>query len=313
MTTIQDYIRENRKAIECNSLRAFGLEAYSKAWRSIWSRQFVSGIGFTLVGGALELTYALNGCNDQGQLPLPPAPDWPCCECAEEAAIYILSPAETDVPIDGGGGIGGLGRDIGGGGDGGASSDDWYDSGLTATSLIGWQADDTCPEDEESLYYISDGVEQKACFPDNSQARLVGCTNCLRECSEPPDPGDRPIGPDQTVPLGDCIWTITPIDAYVDYSGMWRTKYRVVPNSYLCGEIYCYWTGPEGYIDDPECLSDPPTACDGPQKGEKEIKAHQDQKDRKGQKVRKDLRVLMGLEVTAAVAVAITSMPSSQF
>jgi hypothetical protein len=267
MGAIHDYIRENRKAIECASLRAFGLEAYSKAWRSIWSRQFVEGIGFTLVGGAFELTYALNGCNDQGQLPLPPAPDWPCCECSEESSIWILSPAETDVPIDGGGGIGRI--DGIGGGDGGGDPTGWYDSGRTATKLIGWRADPDCPEDEEALFYISNGQEQKACFPDNSQARLKCEAECLGQCDEPPDFGNEPIGPDQEFEDGNCIWTITPIDAYVDYSGLARIKYRVVPSSYLCGDIYCYWTGPEGYIDDPDCLMDPPTACDGPQKGEK--------------------------------------------
>ena len=63
-------------------------------------------------------------------------------------------------------------------------------------------------------------------------------TNCIEGGS-----GRDGIGQPTTIPDGDCNWTFTPMDSYIDARGMARILWRVTPNKPECGDEYWYWSG----------------------------------------------------------------------
>ena len=70
----------------------------------------------------------------------------------------------------------------------------------------------------------------------------------------PPGPkGDDYVTP----PIGSCgedtqcEWTITPIDAYIDQQGIYRTYYEVTPSDPCCGSTFYYWDADNGPLIDP--------------------------------------------------------------
>ena len=63
-------------------------------------------------------------------------------------------------------------------------------------------------------------------------------TNCIEGGS-----GRDGIGQPTTIPDGDCNWTFTPMDSYIDARGMARILWRVTPDKPECGDEYWYWSG----------------------------------------------------------------------
>jgi hypothetical protein len=77
---------------------------------------------------------------------------------------------------------------------------------------------------------------------------------------------DGPIGPelpgpeydDEDDPALKCKWTVTPVDAYVDSNGIYRTKYAVTPNDTRCGSPFSYWDSDRGPVIHPPGPEKPP-------------------------------------------------------
>ena len=72
--------------------------------------------------------------------------------------------------------------------------------------------------------------------------RLVG-GDCI-DGGEPLPPDA--IGQPTTVQDGDCNWTFTPKDSYIDATGAVRVYYVIEADNDACGGPFAYWSGPSG-------------------------------------------------------------------
>jgi hypothetical protein len=111
-------------------------------------------------------------------------------------------------------------------------------------------------------YQFRDEYEWRFKAPDGAVCKRPGL---------PRPADDTPIGPPIVRELEECIWSITPMDAYVDNEGIWHTYFVIASNNpAICGGPYSYWSSRSGpQWDEPDTpfppTPDPPTVCrEGP-------------------------------------------------
>ncbi len=240
MTAITDWISDNWKAIECTTYSSLGLGAYGAAFASAFTPAAVTTLGWTVIGGAFELAYNLAGCNGA---PPPPSPDYGYCtgRCWKSTIgrdmyvfrrnySYPFYPAEENV---------------------------------TRIQSITWNQ---AEESWDVSFIYADGrngvYRQYGWVPwDFVCAELIGQGDCTSNdpiIVPPHDPG-QPIGDPTVHQDGECTWTITPIDSYVDGSGVAHIYYRVEANDPACGGPFEYWSSDRGprFVQPPERPEDP--------------------------------------------------------
>ena len=231
---IIDWIKTNEGLLECEFYRTMGQGAYAAAIGSIFTAQpYVVG-GFALVGGAAELAWNLSDCGS-----IPPAPNIPIERidgCSKVINGYGM--------LQDNAGPGGEWRDTA------IMCDQIYSTGPVFQDGNVWNIN-VCVQDrtydERRCYNIGFVTEELAW---NARFRINPTRGQCAEYGgpEPPshNPGE-PIGEPYTVVQGDCTWTITPTDAYIDASGKWHTYYTVVADDQeLCGGPFAYWTSDDG-------------------------------------------------------------------
>ena len=236
MAAITDYIQDNWKSIECQFYASMGLGAYGAAFASIFTPAPIIALGWTAIGGAFELGYNLAGCD--GTPPLPPPPAQPCgpqcwkTQGGAELTIKVKGGPAPGLPID-------------------------Y-SVVQILSLV-WNEPN---QSWDTTYIKTDGTNHVYQFrnltsSDTVCADLSGGGECYEQAPiiPPPHEPGEPIGDPVEVPIEDCVWTVTPIDSYVDQSGVAHIYYRVEANDPACGGPYEYWSsdqGPKFVQPDPE-------------------------------------------------------------
>lgn len=239
MTAITDWIQDNWKEIECTTYSSLGLGAYGAAFASAFTPAAVTALGWTVIGGAFELAYNLAGCN--GGEP-PPPPDYGYCtgKCWASTVgrdMYVFKRG-ADYPF--------------------------YPAAENVKQIqsISWNQ---AKESWDVSFIYADGTNdvyrQYGWVPwDFVCAELKGqgdCTNDNPIIVPPHDPG-QPIGDPTVHDDGGCTWTTTPIDSYVDGSGVAHIYYRVEANDPSCGGPFEYWSSDQGprFVqpnpDDPE-------------------------------------------------------------
>ena len=247
MSAISDYIDNNWKGIECSFYSSMGLGAYGAAFASVFTPAPITALGFTAIGGAFELAYNLAGCNGDG--PLPP-PENNVCQGAcwksstgRELYVYNVNGQFPSLP---------MARQVVQ-----ILSLQWNEANST------WDCRFIYTDGTTGLYQLR-GLTSS----DSVCARLDGAGACEEESPTipPPHSPGEPIGNPIDIEIDDCVWTVTPIDAYVDGSGVAHIYYRVTPNRPECGDSYEYWSGPDGpHFVQPREDSDEPTPPPGSQ------------------------------------------------
>ena len=227
MAAITDWINDNWKQIECTTYSTLGLAAYGAAWASLFTPAAIKALGWVAIGGAFELTYNLAGC-DSGPLPPPPEDG----ECQEVDTYGQLERSTT--------GTGG-----------------WVDANVPfVKKIVEVRPAEPFGELWQVKYVVNtkdnpDGQTRDFVFSTEEEARSLRlkinpyeggtCTDDI----PPHEPGE-PIGGPTTHTEGECVWTITPIDSYVDQSGVAHVYYRVEANDPACGGPYEFWSSDQG-------------------------------------------------------------------
>ena len=227
MTAISDWIQDNWKAIECTTYSSLGLGAYGAAFTSLFTPAAATALGWTAIGGAFELAYNLAGCN--GEPPPGPPPDGGCAgncwEMDAPADMYVTVRGQTPSTFPVAYNVRKI-RYI-----------QWDQAQFQwVVFYTSWDGDD--------LTYRAGGLNPWDIFC----AYLQGSGNCIggEPIVVPPHAPEEPIGDPTVHQDGECIWTITPIDAYVDASGMAHIYYRAEPNDEACGDPYEFWSSDQG-------------------------------------------------------------------
>jgi hypothetical protein len=243
------WVEENFQDIECTFYSSIGLGAYGAAFGSVFTGQYWVTAGLIAIGGAAELAYNLGGCNG----PPPPPPDTSKCweyTGEENSSIEVFNPGTGDISDD----------------------NNWNRLG-PAKRITSVQRG---VSDAESSFILvtrincvlADGSARDYQFRDEYEWRLTAPEG--ETCKTPglPRPADdTPIGPPITYTDDQCIWTITPMDAYVDDEGFWHTYFVITSNNpTICGGPYGYWSSRRGpQWDEPDTpfppTPEPPTAC----------------------------------------------------
>ena len=268
------FIESNFGAIDCDTLENAGYAFYQAAFASLFSAQWALTAGFGGIAGAIEATYALNGCNN----PLQPIPDpeigsggWAgeyaeSCECKTRVSIQI-APKDTE---------------------------DWAESTFVGEyygfkpgkavftvnvdtkivtidmSWTGYASASAC-----NAGTGGDQIKQEDTFNPNADrdpqyrafVQYIACDFPPNPIDPTPQPPEGPIGPERDFEDGECTWTISPVDAYVDNQGLVHTRYEVTPNDPACGKSFSYWSSTKGpdFVS-PDAPNDPPgeTQCEEP-------------------------------------------------
>ena len=242
--SVVQWVEDNFQGIECglyNTLRDVG---YAAAVGSLWTGQFYAAGGFTLIGGAAQLTAQLAGCNDP---PPPPQQSGRCWESNTPGELKILYAPVTE----------------------------------NSTPVPGWHRQ-VRRIDRVDTITNPDGSKQQVCwFEEWSGGELrpsvgpspvplgsqwyIATEDCVSNEPGPThSPGD-PIADPITYEDEDCVWTIQATDAYVDTGGIWHTYYSITANNDACGGPFGYWSSSNGpdwvnpRPDDDPTPPDPPT------------------------------------------------------
>lgn len=246
---IIQYIENNFGNIDCDTLENAGYAFYQAAFASLFSAQWVLTAGFGGIAGAIEFTYALNGCN--GPLPAPPDPvesggEWAgeyaqSCECITRVTIEIASKdvdnwSETIF-------IGNYR-----GFQPGQFSYEYELTGNLVSFDVSWTGYSSLADCNSgtggSQTYINDVFNPSLDLEPRYRAHAQYITCDFPPVPIPPTPPTPPgpIGPDTEFEDGECTWTITPTQAYVDNQGSVHTYYEVVPSAPSCGDAFGYWS-----------------------------------------------------------------------
>ena len=227
MAAITDWIDDNWKQIECTTYSSLGFAAYGAAWASAFTPAAIKALGWVAIGGAFELAYNLAGCNNG---PLPPPPQGGDCQ---EVDTY----GRLELYTTGTGG--------------------WIDGSVPFVKKIVEVQPAVPLGDQWRVVYVvntkdnPDGQTRDFIFPTEEEARSLQLRINPDEggtCTDdtPPHPPGEPIGEPTTHTEGECEWTITPIDSYVDQSGVAHVYYRVEANDPACGGPYEFWSSNKG-------------------------------------------------------------------
>ena len=261
--SIRDWLDLNYDAVECRALEELGWAAYAAALGSAFTGAWVVTGGAVAVNAAAGAAWALGRCGDEPPGMPDDAPPGEGCQEATGRGMQLFqvmpekSNQETLAVM---GGIYRYPSFSNPSGSGNETSDGiptYWDytvpvapDGETRTGTAVLYSDEfgVLPQLFTELY------EPDPDYPD--------------ECVDdgPPTPGpDDPVGPDIPGPEDEdgCNWTLTPIDSYVDTSGIFHFKYKVCPDRPECGECFTYWhtqNGPQYHS--PDAPDPPPPGAD---------------------------------------------------
>lgn len=226
--SIVEYIEGNYGSIECAFYAGFENVAYGAAGASLYTGNGIVAAGLAGLGLAAGYTAAYRGCAP----PPEPLEDnsemcWGVNGC--EPILAALPPYEAGINVGAP-----FGKEI-----------------LSVTP--GEPSANNPNANRPTIAYIDcNGVSQtwrpNANLPSDYKWGFFS-DNCAKQGSggEKHNPGD-PLGAPTLYDDGDgCTWAITPVDAYVDESGVWHTYYTAIANDPACGGPFGYWsdgTGP---------------------------------------------------------------------
>ena len=247
---IVTWVEENYEQIECGFYQTMGVTAYSAAIGSLFTGQFWAAGGATLIGGAAEYAWNLNGCG--GNPPPKPAPPDKSCQAVDGGAQLwrYIPDNEQDQRIDAGmaAAVKIVGTDY---------SPGDPDQGLSGLTAVYWEdvngtlqnSRDGLPAGYSEPFYYLIPNEGSSCISDPSD-------------HTPGDPIADPITHDD----GTCEWTIQAYDSYVDASGTFHVYYVISANNDACGGPFAYWSTSEGpdFVNPDTPRPDPDPDPDGP-------------------------------------------------
>lgn len=222
MTSGRDLIDNNWKAAEC-AFYAGGTEvARTVAVGSLLTGQYWGTIGASAVGLAFNYAAGLAGCDEDPSNPEQGSPgDIPGCKRTDNGAGILVD--------------GATGENLPGAFN--ANLNEIVSYERTSGGLNNWTVKNRSGQTATLSYYPPQG--------DTAYLRLI-----FGDCAES-GPSPEPLPPDAIgrpteVEDGDCTWTITPKDSYIDASGSVRTYYVLEANNESCGGPFAYWSGPDG-------------------------------------------------------------------
>jgi len=225
--SIIEYIEGNYGSIECAFYAGFQNVAYTAAGASLYTGNAVVALGLAGLGAAAGYTASVAGCD------APPEPledNGMMCWGTNSCLPILASLPPYDSPIAVGAP---LGKEI--------LSVEPGEPAAGAPDL-----------NRPTITYIDcNGVQQSyrpnANLPAAYRWGFFGepCTK-TGTGGEVHNPGDQ-IGDqtEHTDPDG-CVWKITPVDSYVDNSGVFHVYYTVVANDPACGGPFGYWSDGSG-------------------------------------------------------------------
>lgn len=222
MTSGRDLIDNNWKAAECAFYGGGTEVARTVALGSALTGQWWGTIGASAVGLAFNYAAGLAGCDEDPSNPEQGSPgDIPGCKRTDNGAGILVD--------------GATGEDLPGAGNGNLNEILSYER--TSGGLNNWTVRSRDGQVSTFSYYPPQA--------DTAYLRLI-----FGDCAES-GPSPEPLPPDAigrptTVDDGDCTWTITPKDSYIDASGSVRTYYVLEANNESCGGPFAYWSGPDG-------------------------------------------------------------------
>ena len=222
MTSGRDLIDNNWKAAECSFYAGGTQVAQTVAIGSLLTGQYWATIGASAVGLAFNYAAQLADCNNNPSNPEAGSPgDIPGCKKTNNGAGILVD--------------GVTGEGLGGAQNGNLTEILSYER--TSGGLNNW----TCKKRDGSTTVLS-------YYPPAGDTAYLDLI--FGDCAETGD-GPEPLPPNAIgrpteVVDGDCTWTITPQDAYIDASGSVRTYYVMTANNEACGGPFAYWSGPDG-------------------------------------------------------------------
>ena len=286
--SIREWLDENFNAVECRALEEVGWTAFAAALGSAFTGAWVVTAGAAAVNVAAGAAWALAGCGDE-------EPEWPTNDtlCEEEGGI-VAGSCLLAVPgpdVTGNCGLK-LYRNNGAG------------QYMTVRQLISTCRSGTYPNGTPKVTTTFRDCDGNIRSDDEAESQLwpiktevlpfYGCERYIGDTPPDREP-DTPIGPDIPGPeIDGCNWTLTPIESYVDTSGVFHFKYKVCPDKPECGECFTYWHTQDGpQYHSPDAPNPPPPGADcscedgapGPKgdKGEKGEKGEQGEPGEKGE------------------------------
>ena len=272
---IIQWIEDNQQELECGFYGAMSDAAWFAGVGSAFTGQYWATAAAGAVGLAAETAASLAGCSQELNPPdgvTADDPEDPLGDCTEvtggTADLYyqrIDEPGYDPVHVCEPGSCGEHVRIIG-------RFKEFRDNGLVKS----WGV----------ITELADGstFTYKGGFPSNSPGSptwpgkftffLVPkdgatCTPNERPGRRAPKTDDEPIGPSTDHTIGDCNWTITPINSRINPQGIWEIYYKVEADNPECGGPYYYWTSAQGPVfvqpkDEPGPTPPPNTSVECP-------------------------------------------------
>ena len=262
MTSGQDLITNNFRQAECNFYSAGTEIAQGVAIGSLLTAQYWGTIGASAVGLAFMAAADLAGCNhDPGN----PEQEEGVQGCKETSAGLLNLNHQSSTDPDGYGIVVSLVKGI-------VSTNVIYDHdttiGGTVYDAVEWTVIDRDGNQESGKTRIP--ASERPLEP--LFTSLWPDAECAEEFPTPePLPPDA-IGRPTEITDGDCVWTFTPTDSFIDGRGFARVYYEIKANNDACGGPFGYWSGPDGPTpvvptpdgEDPIPPEPPPQNCPDP-------------------------------------------------
>ena len=227
MTSGRDLINNNAQSAECAFYEGGTALAEAVAIGSLLTGQFWGSIAASAGGLAFQHAAELAGCNYNPDPPTGPGgPPTGVDGCKKiKNGVGALYSSIDDFPMGGGAGNG-------------------------IVEIVSYE-----PNPATGDY--ADGTWWTVGYPDGTTGIVAASGERARrayiffgdpaECEETgtPDGGLPPdaIGTPTTVTDGDCNWTFTPKDSYIDAAGIVRTYYVIEADNDACGGPFAYWSG----------------------------------------------------------------------
>ena len=230
MTSGNDLINRNWKQAECTFYEAGTGAALEVAIASLLTLQYWATIGAAAGGLAFQYAAGLAGCYDNPEQPTQGTGD--CTEVDGCGTVWAEVQGGGWLPLPTGSNV---------------------NEARKVNSVVMRYGYGHC-----KAYQWHVMVDAVAC--DGSPTDAIFCadydytgrwelrpnegSSCVGNQPGPLPPGA--IGQPTTVEDGDCNWTFTPKDSYIDASGAVRVYYVVEADNDACGGPFAYWSGPDG-------------------------------------------------------------------
>ena len=248
---ILQWLQENWKGITCSALTGLNEQGLYAAIAHALSKQPVKGLQWLAASQAAAAAMAIAGCGDPEAIPDDPAwePDAECNEVDGAGTLFCKVQQEDGI----------------------TRTERSYP--CNAVKII--NVESISYSQSRCTYQTVEGTVLATEWSSTQQhgAKFTWYINpcngshCIGNIPDYPDYVPGPLSDPIIVrpPNTECVWTITPVDSYVDDRGVYHTKYEVAPNDFNCGSRYWYWDTDGGpYIGPPDTpLVDPPNTAKG--------------------------------------------------